>query len=375
VLVLVLAVVALGLLRPVRVAAQSLLILPEVLPDVPLRPLLWFSVPPERVEFDYESATGPVESDVYLPADGGPHGAIILYTGAFGLRHEPAFVRFAEALARSGAVVMVPESAALRAGDIAPEEVDGLLKAVAYLRAHPRVDPARIGIFGFSAGGSIVLLAAETDIGRDEIAFANIFGAYFDAGQLLREVASHEIDVDGQAVPWHADPVTVFAVNKKVIESLADPVDRELLSHAFLDELPETAVDPDRLSPEGRLVLELLEHPTAERVDAILAELPPATREHLAGISPSRAVSQLRTRLFVMHDRSDTFVPFTHSRELAARAPAETVRSYVEFDLFGHVMPNRQLDAPTFAGELVKLFRQAWLLGREVPVSLPLRKR
>src|SRR5690349_5051240 len=90
-------------------------------------------------------------------------GAIILYTAAFGLRHEPP-VRFAEALARSGAVVMVPESAALRAGDIAPEEVDGLLKALAYLRARPDVDPARIGIFGFSAGGSIVLLTAETDV-------------------------------------------------------------------------------------------------------------------------------------------------------------------------------------------------------------------
>src|SRR4029450_8138775 len=57
VLVLALGGVPLVLLRPVRVAAQSLLILPEVLPDVPLRPLLWFSVPPERVEFDYESAT------------------------------------------------------------------------------------------------------------------------------------------------------------------------------------------------------------------------------------------------------------------------------------------------------------------------------
>ncbi len=292
VLVLVLGIFAVGLLHPLHVAAQSLLILPEVIPDAPFRPLLWFSVPPDHAEFDYESATGLIESDVYLPATSGRHGAIILYTGAFGLRHEPEFVRFAEALARSGAVVMVPESAALRAGEIAPEEVDGLLKALAYLRARPEVDPERIGIFGFSAGGSIVLLTAETDVGRDEIAFANIFGAYFDAQQLLREVASQQIEVDGTPMPWQPDDVTVFAVDKQVIESLADPLDRDLLSHAFLDKPPGPAVDPDRLSAEGRLLLELLEHPTAARVDAILVDLPPTTREHLASISPGRAVSQ-----------------------------------------------------------------------------------
>src|SRR6476469_2059421 len=59
---LVLAVLALGLLYPVRVAAQSLMMLPEVIPDAPLRPLLWLSVPPGHEEFDYQSATGPIES-------------------------------------------------------------------------------------------------------------------------------------------------------------------------------------------------------------------------------------------------------------------------------------------------------------------------
>jgi cephalosporin-C deacetylase-like acetyl esterase len=138
---------------------------------------LWLSAPPQQFEYDYQSATGPIESDLYLPAEGGQHGAVILYTGAFGFRREPAFVRFAESLARSGAVVMVQESAALRAGEIAPEEVSGLLQALTYLQPRPEVDPSRMGIFGFSAGGSLVLLAAESDAGRDQIAFVNIFGA------------------------------------------------------------------------------------------------------------------------------------------------------------------------------------------------------
>jgi hypothetical protein len=66
-----------------------------------------------------------------------------------------------------------------------------------------------------------------------------------------------------------------------------------------------------------------------------------------------------------MHDRSDSYVPYTHSRQLVAEAPPGTVRHYTEFDLFGHVMPNRQLPPAVFVRELAKLFHHAWLIGQE----------
>jgi hypothetical protein len=66
-----------------------------------------------------------------------------------------------------------------------------------------------------------------------------------------------------------------------------------------------------------------------------------------------------------MHSRVDTYIPLTHARRLAAEAPPGTLRSFSEFDLFGHVMPNRRLAPLPFAGELVKLVKDAWLLGQE----------
>ena len=160
-------------------ALKTVLVLPGCSTS-PVYPLLWVTSPPRHEEHGFESAVGHVDFDLYLPTEEGRHGAIVFYTGAFGLRRDPSFVQAAEALARSGAVVMVPESAALRNGD-PPGEVDALRDELAHLRARLEVDPDRIGIVAFSAGGSIVLLAAEDEVIRDQIAFLNIFGSYYDA--------------------------------------------------------------------------------------------------------------------------------------------------------------------------------------------------
>src|SRR5919198_625336 len=138
-LALPLVVVGLLVSHPGRVAARTVLLMPEVFPDAPVRPLLWVSSPPRHEEYAYTSAAGQVDCDLYLPA-------------------------------------------------------------------RPEVDPSRVGIFGFSAGGSLVLLAAETELGRQQIAFVNIFGAYYDAGDLLRQVAEDRIEADGGSEDWEPDP-------------------------------------------------------------------------------------------------------------------------------------------------------------------------
>jgi prolyl oligopeptidase family protein len=351
--------------HPGRVAVQMLLLLPELFPNAPVRPLLWVSDAPVHEEYSYESAAGHVDADLYLPGSGGRHGAVILYTGAFGLRRDPGFVQFAEALAREGAVVMAPESVALRNGYVTADEADDVLQATDYLRSRGEVDPNRIGSFGFSAGGSIVLLAAEDPRGRDELAFLNIFGSYYDAPQFLREVVSREIDVDRQSTPWEPDEVTIYTVEKQIVTSLPDPVDREILGRVYLDKTTPAEGELDQLSADGRLAVELFERPSPARADAILDALPASSRERLDSVSPSRHIDQLKTRLYIMHDRSDSYVPFVQSRELAAAAPAGTVERFTEFDVFGHVTPNRQLDPLPFAGELIKLFAHGWSLGQE----------
>lgn len=167
VLPLLLVAFALALLsHPGRAAVQVMLLLPEMFVDAPVRPLRWFGAPPRHEEFGFESPTGRVDSDLYLPESGGRHGALVLFTGAFGLRRDANLVRLAEGLARSGAVVAVPESANLLQGEPRADEVVGLLEVVRYLSQRQEVDPGRIGLLGFSAGGSLALLAAEDPVGH-----------------------------------------------------------------------------------------------------------------------------------------------------------------------------------------------------------------
>lgn len=351
--------------HPGRVALKTMLVLPELLPDMPVHPLLWVTSPPRHEEHGFESTVGHVDFDLYLPAEKGRHGAIIFYTGAFGLRGDPSFVQAAEALARSGAVVMVPESAALRNGEILPGEVDALREELAYLRGRPEVDPNRIGIVAFSAGGSIVLLAAEDEVARDQIAFLNIFGSYYDAREVLLAVASHEIEVDGSRRPWHPSHVSVYTFAKQVVMSLPDGEDRDILTRAYLERQPEALDELDRLSPDGRLVRELFERPSRERAAAILEALPQRSRDRLAAISPSEGVGRLKAKLYVMHGRGDGHIPVTHARDLARATPPGTLARYSEFDMFVHVMPNPDVDTPTLALDLLKLGHHAWLVGQE----------
>ncbi len=364
-LAIVALLVALVLLPPGRVAVKVLLVLPEVFPDPPARPLTWLTAPPRREEYHYDFPGGHVDTDLYLPAGGGRHGAVVLYGGVFALRREPTMVRFAEALSRAGAVVLVPESEGLLQGDITPAEAAGLLQAVSYLANRAEVDARRIGVFGFSAGGSLVLLAAEDEQVGGQIAFVNVLGAYYDVLDLVRAVASRSFQRDGEAVAWEPAAVTRWEFAHLLIAALPDAADRAELGRAFDSQPPQALVTPDALSPTGRLALELLRGTTPDRVDTIVAALPASTREQLTAISPNSGVARIRTRVYLMHDRADSYVPYTQSRALATALPPGTLRHYSEFDLFGHVMPNRQLPPQVLVRELAKLFYHAWLIGQE----------
>ena len=354
------------LTHPGRVAAKTLLLLPDMFPNSPVRPLTWVSGAPRLEERSFDWPGGHIDADLYLPASGGRHGALVLLLGAVGFpRRDPALVRFADGLSRAGAVVMIPESTNLQNGDILPTEVEGLILAVEHLRSRPEVDPRRVGFLGFSVGGSMALLAAESDGGRGQIAFVNAFGAYYDATELLRAVASHTIVVDGQGAPWEPSELTVWVFMRQVIASLPDERDREILARAFLDGQPEAQAELDQLSMDGRLVVELFRQPPPQRVDEIVATLPASTRERLRAISPSEGIDRLTADLYLMHDRSDSYIPFTHSRRLANAAPPGALRAYTEFDLFAHVMPDRPIGGFDFVREVFKLYRHAWLFCQE----------
>jgi hypothetical protein len=88
----------------------------------------------------------------------------------------------------------------------------------------------------------------------------------------------------------------------------------------------------------------------------LIAALPPSVARSLAQVSPATYLDQVHAHLYLMHDVDDSFIPFTESRALVARAPGGVVQRYTEFSIFAHVIPDRPVPWQTFLPDLWRLF-------------------
>ena len=203
---LVLLVVAIAW-EPSRVGIQTAVMLPSMLGSGPA-PLAWFSDPPQRTAVEYRPGVDGGEAELaelWLPAWASADeraGAVLLVLGVNNVgRNHPVVERVADALARTGVAVLVPDSALLLEGRLNAGEVDGVVRAYETLAARPEVDPERVGIAGFSVGGSLALLAAADERIASDVRWVNAFGAFADAETYLAAVASHAY-VDAMAPRW-----------------------------------------------------------------------------------------------------------------------------------------------------------------------------
>jgi pimeloyl-ACP methyl ester carboxylesterase len=355
----VLLLVALSFTHPVRVALLALAVLPSAISSLPVDPLVSLTPKPTREYFSFPYPGGSVEGDVYSPGRGGRHGAIILLLGARPVdRDEPPLVRFAEGLSRAGLVVMVPIASGLAAGRMEEHEVDALVDEVEILRGRPDVDPSRIGVIGFSVGGSVAIQAAADPRLDGKLVFVNAFGSYFDTTDFARAISTRSLGYAGVDQAWEPDPLVLQVMARQMVDTLPDPNDRTILERLYLEGDASARADVPTMTPPGRAALGLLDGLPPAETEAALAQMPPETMARLRAISPSRVIDRVKTRLFLMHDYGDHVVPYTETRRMAAATPPAILERYAEFDLFDHVMPNRPPAELSFYVEVLRLLRQ-----------------
>ncbi len=367
VLAIVLALLlALSFTPEARAAFRAAALLPYVFPDAPARPLDWVTRTPVYEEVRYADGSRTLVADLYRPSDDGRHAALVLSLGVNPApRDDPGLVRIATGLARDGFVVLIPDSPDLRSHRILPSEREALVAAFRYVAGRAEVDRARIGFVGFSAGASLLTVAAADPRISAEVRLVNFFGGYDDALTLLREMASRRIALDnGRVVPWRPEPLARSIFAGVLLENVDDPSDRAIVSRALRDgeTLPPAVLG--RVGPRALLVYDLFTADDPARVDALLAALPEDVVDRLRSLSPSANTAGLRARMFLMHDTDDGFVPFVESRRLAARLP-QSQRVYTEFSIFAHVEPTRSVDTLAFVGDVAKLLRHLYLVMRE----------
>ena len=355
--------------EPTRVAIQTAVLLPNLLGSGPM-PLTLFSEAPQRSSVAYRPGPDggdPDLAELWLPAWASreqPAGAVLLVLGVNNVgRNHPVVERVADGLARTGLAVLVPDSRTLLEGRLDVGEVDGVVRAYQLLASRPEVDAGRIGIAGFSVGGSLSLLAARDPRIAGDVRWVNAFGAFADARSYLAAVAAHAYLDDGEQVPWSPSDMALEVYLQFMLDQVVDPDDRERLDDAvggavLAGERPAAGPglhDGLRTDP-ARTVLDLLTATSLGEARSAIAELPPASLAFIDAISPIRHLDGLEADVFLMHETTDHHVPVVESRALGAALEERggPLREHTEFRLFDHVQPD-DIDVLSAAPELMKL--------------------
>ena len=315
----------------------------DVVLQLPMRPLAWATHAPSIEDIKW---SGEVEGrgQLTLPEGDNERPAIILVLGA-----DPApadderVLSLTGGLARIGFVVLLTESDDLNAAVVLPSEIPRLVGAFERLEAHPRVNEQEIGYVALSAGGSLAIVAASQPEIADRVAYVVALGPYYDAETLAASVTSYSFRGPEGVEEWEPAGIARRVVRNTLLAGLPE-ADRAAIEAGEATQ-----------SAGGAAVAELLQLPTLDRAGELIASLPSAQRAHLEAVSPRYAIDGLRAPLYLLHDRSDEFIPWTESE---AMAEAHEPDIYHRLDLFQHVEPD--------PGNVEHMLRDGWRILRLV---------
>jgi acetyl esterase/lipase len=115
-----------------------------------------------------ERDSGPVQADVYVPRGEGPFpGVLVVHGGAWRMGNRAQLAGVAHLLAEHG-FTAVAISYRLAPRHKFPAQIDDCKAAVRWMRSEAtrwKIDPQRIGGFGYSAGAHLVSLLGTSDPG------------------------------------------------------------------------------------------------------------------------------------------------------------------------------------------------------------------
>lgn len=347
------------LVKPIKVTLSTLLFLPQVFPQIPVKPLGWFTSEPATENIEFFSNSKKVTGIIWRPNDSKTHPVLILAMGVrTAEKDKPVMANFAKALARIGFVVSFVNRQDLQNLKVRIEEKETFISAFEHLSSLPYVDKNKITFVGISVGSSIALKAAQDQQIANKVKALIFFGGYLDAVDYLASLITKTVVWQGKEFSWQPHE-HVFNHFKEVVVSLAEKEEQEILSQILLEAKP---IDPEnfvKISSQGQFTLKLFEVGKRGEFFKIWEQAPERVKLKLEDISPKLGIANVKTKLFILHDRGDRNVPYFESRKLAAALPKNFKRTQLELSLFEHVQP-RQGFSWQMLPELLKLYLFIW---------------
>jgi dienelactone hydrolase len=283
------------------------------------------SPPPRESETRERFAGSEMRVSWWRPGWADHHPGIMLANGATNAGNDdPETRRLAEALARGGYLVMLPEFAFLKEGRFERGATAQMDAAFASLRDSPETAGLPAGAFGFSIGGGIMLAAAGGGGALATADYLAVLGTYYDLDTWLASVASRTQARGGRLEAWPADPEVLERLPAAALGALDDGSDRAAL-RAALD---------------------------AGGYDAVLARLrvlSPAVRGTFELLSPRTAWATIRPPVFWLHDANDRFEPIAEAEAAVAASRVGRTELTVSH-LISHAAPVNGEQAANDAG-------------------------
>ena len=314
---------------PLVAHAKAVLLISQVLPQIPVKPLYLLTNTPVHTRLTLASPYGPIVADLFRPVPRfggiGAHTepAMLLVMGVKAQESDKKLLlSFAQTLSRLGYMVMWSRLRALDQGSDMPEKPETVVVSVRYLKGLTTVAPRRISIVGFSVGGSLGFVAATDSRIRADVHALVFFGGYYDIDDYLVSLATHTSTFHGKTMAWRPDPQAVSYVRKLLHTARAWDVAR------------------------------IFGVRTRAQAEAILRAAPAHELAALRALSPSLHLKEFRSPVFILHAQGDSFVPYVQSAKLDQALPPHIVKAYLISDLFAHTHPKDIVSLDALQGAL-----------------------
>lgn len=258
-------------------------------------------------------------ADLYRSADVSRGPLVLVHGMARRGWRDARLVDFAQTLARSGFVVLVPRLPGLADMSVGSAERVQIATALRFVtRCGCKTGLAAMSL----ASGPALQAAMKTGI-APHVSYIVLVGPYYDIVELIRYATTGVTAADAEARPIRqAVRVGRWMLLRSQLRHLERPEDRLALDRIAERKLADAQAPVhdllSRLSPHGRALYDLIVNEDPGRVEPLIAQLPQILRAELDALDlANKDLSALQARLLLIHGERDPVIPLGQSRQLA----------------------------------------------------------
>ena len=274
-------------------------------------------------------------------------------------RHHPQLSRFAQAMASSGAVVVVPEVPEWQRLEMAPRVVAPTMQGcIEFLARRPDVDSDRFGLIGFSFGAPQVAIAAARSDLAARLSGIALFGGYCSLERTMTCMLTGAHEWAGVDYELRPDPFGGWIAGSNYltrVEGYEDADDVAAALHRLADAASGqriSAWDPrhdvligqlrEGLPSRRRGLFDVFAHasnapvPEMDERRRVALLLAAACRDAEPLLDPAADLARVPIPTRLIHGHGDRLIPFTEGLRLHHGLPEAARRGLTVSRMFNH---------------------------------------